>query len=537
MKSNKYTGTFYTPKIIADFIIEHIFKSMNSKNISVLEPSVGNGIFIECLNKNLKINKVICNELTIVDIDKEEINKSIKKIDHSYYKNINVQHKEFLSFSQNIKRRYSIIIGNPPYIKRNYLSESQIKICKIIHDNFNLADRSINNIWTSFVLSALSLLEENGILAFVLPADLLQVKYANEIRNTLEKYFDRIEIFTIDKNIFEDIDQLTILFFGYKNSTKKGVFFYDFVDLSKKKYKQISSNGLMISNSKWTHYNLNEMEIALLNKINKKLTKTSEFIRSAPGIVTGANNYFILAKSKMKEYNLDKYCKPIIQKGSFVNGKLIFRKDDYLSLVEQDKPSFLLSLKNTIINNESNLQLKNYLNIGIDREIDKRHKCQKRQNWYEVPTVKNPTQAFFFKRCHLFPKLVKNSAKIYVTDAAYNIETDENINIDSFIFSFYNIVTMIFAELMGRKYGGGVLELTPLEFKNLPIPYVEISKSEFNKFATGFEKQTNKIEFIIDNSSILMKNKLKLEPFELEILKKIYMKLLNNRINNLNFGF
>lgn len=41
---------------------------------------------------------------------------------------------------------------------------------------------------------------------------------------------------------------------------------------------------------------------------------------------------------------------------------------------------------------------------------------------------------------------------------------------------------MCFAELFGRYYGGGVLELIPSEFKRLPLPYTSISLQEFESF-------------------------------------------------------
>jgi adenine-specific DNA-methyltransferase len=64
------------------------------------------------------------------------------------------------------------------------------------------------------------------------------------------------------------------------------------------------------------------------------------------------------------------------------------------------------------------------------------------------------------------------------------------------IFSFYNSLTLVFAETNGRYYGGGVLELTPSEFKKLPIPYINISASKFEDFTNEFENKEN-IEEII----------------------------------------
>ena len=36
-------------------------------------------------------------------------------------------------------------------------------------------------------------------------------------------------------------------------------------------------------------------------------------------------------------------------------------------------------------------------------------------------------------------------------------------------YSFYNSLTLLYAEIAGRFYGGGVLELSPKEFRSLPF--------------------------------------------------------------------
>ncbi|ECC1758319.1 SAM-dependent DNA methyltransferase, partial [Salmonella enterica subsp. arizonae] len=119
-------------------------------------------------------------------------------------------------------------------------------------------------------------------------------------------------------------------------------------------------------------------------------------------------------------------------------------------------------------------------------ELHKRYKCQRRKNWYVVPKVP-PGEGFFFKRCNEYPKLHKNNFEILTTDAAYNLVVNEGYNIESLIYSFYNPLTLCFAELYGRYYGGGVLELVPNEFRRLPIPYKEISSQLFLDFSNKFK--------------------------------------------------
>ncbi len=68
---------------------------------------------------------------------------------------------------------------------------------------------------------------------------------------------------------------------------------------------------------------------------------------------------------------------------------------------------------------------------------------------------------------------------------------NEGFEIENLIFSFYNSLTLSFAELYGRYYGGGVLELTPNEFKKIPVPYLKITSENFNSYVKEFKNKTS----------------------------------------------
>ena len=382
MLDKKKLGAYYTPQRISDFMVEYCFNKLNSNSISILEPSVGDGVFVKSINTYIGKKKIQNAKLTIIEIEENELTKAQNKILQPFFSKTSSINTDFLKFALEEKNKYSLIIGNPPYIKKNYLSNSQRILCKTIHQKSALSDKEINNIWTAFVVASQSLLNENGILAFVLPADLLQVKYAQEIRVLLENQFQRLEIFTVNKKLFKEVNQQIVILFAHKKANEKGVFFFEFTDINISEFNQISSNGLLISDSKWTHYQLTEEEIKLLNSINKKLPRISDFVCSNAGIVTGANNYFILHQSKVNEYKLEKFCKPIIQKSSFINGRLILTKSHFNKITRENKPSFLLSLENIDLEKNSNYKLEEYLKIGTTLQLDKRYKCSKRKKWY-----------------------------------------------------------------------------------------------------------------------------------------------------------
>ncbi len=524
MTNQKNTGSYYTPSYLASFISKRVLAHFESRTrMSVLEPSVGDGAFISELEKEENINI----NLTALDINEVELNTASEKWSNktaSFVKN------DFLEFSS--PKQYSVVIGNPPYVKKNILTSKQIELCKEIHLNENLTEASVKNIWTTFLVKANTLLAKNGVLAFVLPSELLQVKFAEEIREYLKKEFQRIEIFTFNDLMFECKGQDTIVLFAYKKAENKGEYFTNISSkesLEKNSFILKNNNLLVESKVKWTHHFLTSDELTFIDNLKKELKTVNDYSDSKPGIVTAANKFFIIDKETEKQFNLSKHNKSIIQKGLFVNGSVVFSDEDIQELEKNKRPTKLLQLNN---NDKISKKLREYLDIGELEKIPIRYKCRIRNNWYVIPNIAEKPEAFFFKRSHLYPKLLKNNSNAFVTDSAYKVEMRNGYDINSFIYSFYNTLTLLLSELDGRYYGGGVLELIPSEFKKLPIPYTEISNIQFDNFTTSFENKSNIEQILIQNDFNILNPTLGINNEDLIKLTEIRNKLRKKRLRN-----
>lgn len=519
MNSKKHTGSYYTPPYLAKFITKRVIENLPSEKLEILEPSVGDGSFISELT-NFCEKKI---SLTALDINNEELEKASKK----WNKRKSFLNLNFLDFHTD--KNFSAVLGNPPYIKKKLLREEDLSKIKDIHLKEGLSENSVNNIWTSFIIKSCNLLKKNGIISFVLPSELLQVNYAKEIREYLINKFDRIEIFTFNDLMFECKGQDTIVLFGYLSHIDKGQFFTNIEcqeQLTNSDFT-LQKNDLLVENdTKWSHHFLNSNELDFLISLKKRLNPINYYADSKPGIVTAANNFFIINENVEKEYNLEQYTYPIIQRGLFVNGSVIFDNVDYENLTKKKLPNRFL-----LINETDNITegLNAYLQTGKNLNIHKRYKCSIRNKWFVVPNVSTVPQAFFFKRAHLYPKLLKNRANAYVTDSAYKIEMKEDFNLNSFIFSFYNSLTLLFAELEGRYYGGGVLELIPSEFKKLPLPYVVINDLEFENFVEDFENKTIIEDVLKRNNFQILNSALGLNIDEIDKIESIRVKLVSKR--------
>ena len=82
------------------------------------------------------------------------------------------------------------------------------------------------------MISGIYKLKKDGILSFILPLELLQVKFTEDIRELLKKEFERVEVFTFNELQFQECKgQDTVLLIGYKKHLQKGTFYTNIASL------------------------------------------------------------------------------------------------------------------------------------------------------------------------------------------------------------------------------------------------------------------------------------------------------------------
>ena len=74
------------------------------------------------------------------------------------------------------------------------------------------------------------------------------------------------------------------------------------------------------------------------------------------------------------------------------------------------------------------------------------------------------------RQIHLSPRLIVNGTAATSTDTVHRVRLRADVEPAAVAAVFHNSATFAFAEIMGRSYGGGILELEPREAEQLPIP-------------------------------------------------------------------
>ncbi|MEN8672132.1 hypothetical protein, partial [Nocardioides sp.] len=92
-----------------------------------------------------------------------------------------------------------------------------------------------------------------------------------------------------------------------------------------------------------------------------------------------------------------------------------------------------------------------------------------------------PGTLMLSKRSNHYPRLIQNAAGAVSTDTIYQgspLMGFEGRELD-IVGSFHNSLTLLTAEMYGRSFGGGVLELVPSEVSSLALPLVPVPSAIF----------------------------------------------------------
>lgn len=531
----KLRGGYYTPQKLADCITKLTLKD----DIKILEPSCGDGSFLRSIKKLLNNKKYNIEKIDAVEYIKEESDKSAKLVKD--IENANVINEDFYNFYVNCKDRYNLIIGNPPYIRYQYLTPFQReKQAQVLIKNKMKSNKLINS-WVFFLVACIELLEKNGTIAFVIPAEIMQVAYAEDLRKYLSKHLSKINIISFNELLFEDAEQEVVVLIGTKKDNETECLIsnslYDNIDDFIKKYNANNLNyEKILTNDKWTRYYLNENE----NNVIEETRKDSRFRKIGDvglvnvGITTGNNDYFSLDDNFVKKYDLKKYTKPLIGRSSQTHG-LVFNEVDWKKNVNKGVKAYLLTINEDVNVEDMSKEQQEYIKIGEENNENKGYKCRIRKKWYSVPSIWIP-DAFLLRRSNVYPKFVLNGIDAVSTDTMHRIKIKDEYDNKKILLSYYNSISFAFTELCGRSYGGGVLEILPKEAENIIIPNIDdMDTQNVNRLIGILDDNIRNKKDIRDAINIMdkeiLENYLGISTDTINMYRKIWNTLNERRMN------
>jgi adenine-specific DNA methylase len=544
----KYAGVYYTPSNIAEFLAHWAIRSPKS---NVLEPSCGNGLLMEQAAQRLlelgASKEEIKNLVLGVEISNEETDKAISRLSRLGFSSAKemVANSDFFEFCRSNlwdKCSFSAIIGNPPFIRYQQFKREREIAFELMREAM-LNPNGHTNSWVPFLVVSSLLLDHTGRLAMVIPAELFQVKYAAETRKFLSEYYNKLTIITFKKLVLGGPLQEIVILLGERNTgNKEGIRVVELEDAAEliKRREEIIENSahpflstetkpLNHGEDKWTQYFLEKKEILLLRDLimTPNLTRCKNLFNVDIGVVTGRNRYFVLDEPALNERKLKPFSAKIIT-GSAVLRGIRFSYEDWQNNLAQGRPSFLFKPPEDDFGNFPSAA-RDYIQEGEKDGVNRGFKCRIRDEWYRVPTIW-PPEGFIIRQIHEYPRIVLNETDATCTDTIHRISFTNREERYCVTAAFLNSLTFAFAEVIGRSYGGGILLLEPSEAERLPIPITFSERLDFGQ-VDKLIRENNIDEVLAINDRILLKEGLGLAKSQINMLKSIWKKMRDRRLN------
>lgn len=465
----KLRGAYYTPTRLAQYIVNLLRDQYPAGN--VLEPSCGDGVFLDAMKAEGSLKNY--KSITAVEIEEDETSKLKEK--YADCRNVKVLNSDFFDFYKDKKRtKYDLIVGNPPYIRYQYLENNQRELMSEIITEHGMKPNKLINTWVAFAVACVHMLSKEGAIAFVIPAEILQVAYAEELRIYLANSLEKITVITFEQLVFSDIEQEVVVLIGKKGDGSKGIRIVQRQNLDDLILKNISEEYQPMEDvhEKWTRYftSLRENELVSSIRNDDRFWKLSDAAIINVGITTGNNKYFSVTQKTIDQYGLANVCRPLIGRSSHANS-LFFEEADWKENVNSNKAAYLIDFPD-IPFSEYDEGHRKYIQEGEKNKDNEGYKCRIRDRWYRIPSIWVP-DAFFLRRNNIYPKFVINRCNAVSTDTMHRLKFNEGVDVKRVVLSYYNSISFAFTELCGRSYGGGVLEILPGEVGEIFVPKLD----------------------------------------------------------------
>lgn len=462
MTPEKLRGGFYTPPAMVRACLDRIRDLLpGPEKLRILEPSAGDGTFVRILSEpewNRRVERVLAIEP--LDIEAEKCRQALAAGQLQGA----IASASAIPWAAATDELFDVAVGNPPFVRYQFISPRDQNAVTNLGMRLGITFRGVSNLWIPVLLGALSRLRQGGAFAFVVPTECLTGCSASALRQWLidECAEVRFDLFT--PGSFPDVLQEVAVLSGRREETAPSlrIEIVDHGTTVRRWTHEVSDAGV------WTRYLLDPIYLDAL-KVAQALPLArplKSYVAFEVSIVTGANAFFSVDAQRLREYELEPWAIPLLPRTRHAPG-LVLTEEDMAAATGAGAKTWLLDFSKGNPDPQGYAGAAKYLAAGEEARLHERYKCRIREPWYRVPGIVRG-ELLMSKRCHHSLRVIVNDAQSYTTDTIYRGRmVDTTRSPREIAAAFHNSLTLLSAELEGRSFGGGVLELVPSEIARL----------------------------------------------------------------------
>jgi hypothetical protein len=509
-KPHRNLGSIYTPPDFAQFLTRWAIRNPRQKTLDI---GVGEGAFTFAAYKRLRELGAKPSEarrqIYGAEVDRTAYQNFLRIAGEKNLEFPNVRLGDFfdLAFPQ-----VGAVSGNPPFVRRVYLDESDVKKIRgsVVGANQAVDENELDgltDLYVYFLLRSIPLLAPGGRLAVITADSWMNTSYGESFKKQLHEQFVIERLISLDRRVF-DASVKPVLLLATKRPVATVTKSIEFIRLK---------NGLPI----------NDLQILLDNPRKKRpddvltvrvkpkelkvdepwgrffkapdvcqeladhglMTPISNLAHTRIGIQTLAKDFFILTADKVQNHQIEpRFLEPLAQSTRYFKDPVIEVGTEPLFF------TFYCSQPKEDLVGTSALA---YIEQGEKVEVPVRGKGITVVGYQNKERIKEEGRAFWYdlktalmrrSRCEiLIPRLVYRTFIVVWNKAGFvpgelfiEFLPKESSNIDTEVYLavLSSSVTEIMLRSSAQVYGDGTYNIAPGQIKKVPIINVELLTAE-----------------------------------------------------------
>jgi adenine-specific DNA-methyltransferase len=474
----KELGAFYTPPAMAQILADWAIREPGDR---VLDPSFGGLVFMRASQARLsELGASVegsAGQIFGVDVDATASERAAADAGPNLDA-ANFLSQDFFSVETTQLPPMDAVVGNPPYIRYQSFNGHAVR-ARELSFAAGVKLSKLASSWAPFLVHATSFLAPGGRLAQVLPAELLHAQYARPVIDFLRREFAEITVVVFDERVFPGASEDVILLFADGRGTpgvgelrvSSCATIADLAaSLGAPDYEHLLSGEPVDDHGGLLGQLLPSDTLALYRRLggHRDVQSLGDFASVDIGIVTGANKFFLLAASEAEELD-DRLLQPAIGKAAQLAGAR-FAPKDHRDLLAAGRPGLMFAASREQPRRVLRTAAR-HISRGEEEGFHERYKCRIRDPWWELPLPSEGPPDLLLTYCsNEHPRIALNEAAVISTNTLHGVRVSDPALAPRLAAGFYNSLTLLSAEIVGRSYGGGVLKLEPTEAERLLLP-------------------------------------------------------------------
>lgn len=467
----KARGAFFTPAPLARYITDWAVRDVADE---VLEPSCGEAAFLHAAVDRLTALRDASGSDS-PRLDGVELHEDSAEAARTTLSKAGVEADIRVAdfFTIEPTGSYDAVIGNPPYVRYQAFSGAPRTRSQEAALRAGVSLTNLASSWAAFTVHAALFLNRGGRLGLVLPAELLTVNYAAQVRRFLMDRFASVDLVLFDERVFPEVQEEVVLLMaeGYGQGPTdhcRIIQVRNAGDLSAAAVPRLWKPDS--PEAKWTPSLLSTETLSAYASLvgSEGFTTLDAWGRTTLGMVTGNNGYFALSPQRARELGLAPGdLLPLSPPGSRHLRGLSFTPRALAALGQAGARTHLFRPVG-----EPSGPARAYIEAGEHAGIDRAYKCRVRAPWWRVPLVAPADLLLTYMNADT-PRLCTNRAGVHHLNSVHGVSLRaplRRLGRDTLPLAALNSMTLLGAETVGRAYGGGMLKIEPREAARLPVP-------------------------------------------------------------------